>query len=123
MQIFIKTLQGKTITLEVDCDCTIAQAKVMINNKEGIPIEIMRLIFSGKLLQDDRTFSDYNIQRDSAMHLVTHIHFLFLYVPIKYFEKAQLQFSKNQFQIQNPNQNQNLISKFDLSNRELFGNL
>lgn len=70
MPVFVKTLSGKTITLEVLPSDTIVNVKRTIQGLEGLPADNQKLVFGGKVLEDSRTCGDYNIQKDSTVHLV-----------------------------------------------------
>ena len=69
-QLFVKTLTGKHITLNVDCTDRIEDLKEQIYNKEGIPPDQQRLIFAGRQLEEGNTIQDYSIQRDATLHLL-----------------------------------------------------
>lgn len=70
MQVFVKNLIGRTITVDLEPTDTIRQLKEKIEQKEAIPQGEQRLIFSGKGLEDTRSVSDYNIQSNSTIHMV-----------------------------------------------------
>lgn len=70
MQVFVKTITNRSITLNVESSTKISEVKELINNKEGIPVQEIRLLYSGKQLEDTHTLNDYNIQNESTLHMV-----------------------------------------------------
>ena len=70
MQIFIKTLTGRTVTLIVEDDDTILNVKEKLKDKDGVDVAEQRLIYGGHQLEDNKSLRDYNIERDSTIHLV-----------------------------------------------------
>ena len=73
MRLFVKSLTGKTITVEVDTAASVAEVKEKITQLEGVPAHMQQLIFSGVSLADDRVLGTYNIQRESTIHLVVKV--------------------------------------------------
>ncbi len=70
MQVFVKTLTGKTISVDVEPDESVESLKAKIQEKEGVPIDQQRIIFDGKQLDSLKSLADYDIDDDSTLHLV-----------------------------------------------------
>ena len=70
MQVFIKTLTGRTVAIVTEETDTVLSVKIKLQEKDGVPVDEQRLIFGGHQLEDKRTLKFYNIEKDSTIHLV-----------------------------------------------------
>ncbi|KAL8087987.1 hypothetical protein AgCh_037941 [Apium graveolens] len=73
MQIFVKNLVGKTLTLEVEPSDTIQHVKSLVEHKAGAPVDQQRLIFRGKELADALVVDDYDIRKEATLHLTSRL--------------------------------------------------
>ena len=70
VQIFVRGLEGKTITLDVELNDNVLGIKEKIEAKIKVPLGFQRLVYEGKQLSDDKTLLEYNITKDSTLHLL-----------------------------------------------------
>ena len=109
MQLFVKTLTGKTVSIEVEEGESIEDVKAKIAEKEGIPPEQQRLIFGGQQLQDAKTLQDYDVGDDATLHLVLRLRGGEIFPFLKNVKKVDEDFVKR-----------NLINELSDADRELM---